>query len=84
MSAIPPYNTGKVQIGIRYDPPVRMSNDCDMNRLQGALSPGSRRLHGISTRESRQLMTESVLWTVSLILLVALVQAPSLFSFITN
>lgn len=43
--AITPYNTGKVKIGLRYDPSNRVQQDWEADRLQSALAPpvGQRR-----------------------------------------
>lgn len=78
-----PYNTGKVQIGLRYQPPAPM-NCRDMDRVQSAFVPPCPRVIKTRSQELRSFMFDAVLWSASLILIFALFKAPDIWAFIQS
>jgi hypothetical protein len=78
-----PYNTGKVKIGIAYRPPTPL-NDCDMDRVQSALTPPSRRLIATHRQELRSYLFEASLWIASLLMAFAVIDAPTIWTFINS
>jgi hypothetical protein len=78
-----PYNTGKVKIGIAYQPPTPR-NDRDMDRVQSALTPPSPRLIETHRQELRSYLFDALLWTASLLMACAVIEAPAIHSFIQS
>lgn len=78
-----PYNTGKVKIGIAYQPPTPR-NDRDMDKVQSALAPPSRRLIETHRQELRSHLFDASLWTASLCLAFAVLEAPAIWKLITS
>lgn len=78
-----PYNTGKVQIGLCYQPPSPM-NCRDMDRVQNALISPSPRVIKTRRQELRSFLFDAVLWTASMVLIFALFKAPAIWSFIQS
>lgn len=76
-----PYNTGKVQIGLLYEPPPPQP-DSDMVRLQRAMCRRSHRITYTTKREARKTAVESVLWCAALAMLVVVIYSPAIASII--
>jgi hypothetical protein len=78
-----PYNTGKVKIGIAYQPPTPC-NDRDMDMLQSALTPPCRRLIEVHRRDVKTSLVEAALWMASLCLAFAVIESPVIWTFINS
>lgn len=74
----PPLDTGKVKIGLTYTQPMP-TNDRHMDRVQSALLPPSKSVIRAYTDEWWQVMAESLLYTLALAMLAAIIFAPQLF-----
>ena len=75
-----PYDTGKVKIGLTYEPPPRYDPDPDMERLQRSLIRSPERQVKAYRRHRIAALNEALLWIASLCLFMALIKAPAIWS----
>ena len=75
----PPYNTGKVQIGIYYEPPRRNHMTPEAERLQSALLEPAPRFYDAHQAEVRMAVRDALMLVVGVDVFAALVYSPSLF-----
>jgi hypothetical protein len=78
-----PYNTGKVQIGLCYQPPTPM-NCRDMDRVQTAFTRPCPRLMRTRRQELRSYLFDASLWMASLLMVFAVIEAPAIWAFINS
>jgi hypothetical protein len=73
-----PYNTGKVKIGLRYQPP---SPRCDqhMEQVQSALLRPTQRLSDANRREFWVNLRDVLLWAASAAIIVFFILLPNPF-----
>lgn len=73
----PPYDTGKVKIGVHYEPPrhIHMSRDAEL--LQESLL--DKPVSDLSFEDIKPIVIEAALWVASAGLLLAILYSPSLF-----
>lgn len=77
-----PYNTGKVQIGCCYSPPPIYDPDPDMELVQRSLIRSPERQVSAYRRHQRAAINEVILWIASACLFLALIKAPTVWSFL--
>ena len=77
-----PYNTGKVQIGVYYTPPPTYEPDPDMELVQRSLIRSPERQVTAYRQHQRAIFNEAILWTASICLFLALIKAPTVWSFL--
>lgn len=78
-----PYDTGKVKIGVFYEPPKHppyMSADAE--KLQRALLRRPARQIAADRAEHKAAIKDSLMWTVFMLVMFGLMQSPTVYAFI--
>ena len=76
----PPYNTGKVQIGIYYEPPRQNYMSEDAERLQSSLLKPAPRYYDAHQSEVRLAMRDALLLIAGCVVFAAMIYAPTIFN----
>lgn len=76
----PPYNTGKVQIGIYYEPPRQNHMSADAEHLQASMLKPAPRFYDAHETEVRMAVRDALMLIAGVAVFAALVYAPTLFN----
>jgi len=79
-----PYDTGKVKIGLFYDPPQQNHMTPEAERLQSALLRSGQRIPDWRTQEWRLILKDTAMFMAFCGVLFAMMYAPQLFALFTG
>lgn len=84
MNRLPPYDTGKVKIGLYYEPPREQYMSRDAELLQSALLKPAPRFNSLRQQERAVIIKDAIMWLAGCAVLVAMMFAPSLYKLFTG
>lgn len=79
-----PYDTGRIKIGLFYEPPRQNYMTPEAERLQSALLKPAPRFLDLRQQEYRLIIKDTLMWLAFCAVLFAMMYSPQLFSLITG